>query len=157
MLAVLVAQKGELSEAIPAFEARSRSARRSRRFFSTPRSRLQRAGRHEDADPQPPLHARARSEARSRLVRPGPSLAHEGRYEEAIARFREAARLQPFNPYAGYQVAAVLFKLGRRDEVRAEYERVKEFDPKVSELMRREFDLGTAVKENALRRVAAGR
>jgi len=67
------------------------------------------------------------------------SLAHVGRYEEAVTHFREAARLQPLNPYAGYQLTAALAKLGRRDEVLAEYERVKSFDPKVSALMRREF------------------
>jgi hypothetical protein len=35
----------------------------------------------------------------------------------------------------------VLDKLGRRDEVRAEYERIKGFDPKISALMRREFGI----------------
>jgi len=44
--------------------------------------------------------------------------------------------------YAGYRLAATLFKLGRRDEVQKEYERVKEFDPKISDLMRREFGIG---------------
>jgi Flp pilus assembly protein TadD len=71
----------------------------------------------------------------------GLSLAHDARYEEAALKFREAARLQPLNPYAGYHLAAALFKLGRRDEMRAEYERVKGFDPKVSALMRREFGI----------------
>ena len=71
----------------------------------------------------------------------GISLAHVGRYEEAVAKFREAARLQPFNPYAGYHLGAVLAKLGRREELLAEYQRVKEFDPKISALMRREFGI----------------
>ena len=39
-------------------------------------------------------------------------------------------------------LAAALFKLGRCDDVQKEYERVKDFDPKISELMRRDFDLG---------------
>jgi superkiller protein 3 len=47
----------------------------------------------------------------------GLSLSHDGRYEEAALRFREASRLQPLNPYAAYHLAAVLFKLGRREEV----------------------------------------
>jgi tetratricopeptide (TPR) repeat protein len=71
----------------------------------------------------------------------GISLAHVGRYEEAVPKFREAVRLQPFNPYAGYHLAAVLHRLGRREEVIKEYLRVKEFDPKVSALMRREFEI----------------
>jgi tetratricopeptide (TPR) repeat protein len=71
----------------------------------------------------------------------GLSLAHVGRPEEAVPSFRQAARLQPFNPYAGYQLAAMLFKLGRRDEGMKEYERVRQFDPKVSALMRREFGI----------------
>ena len=30
-----------------------------------------------------------------------------------------------FNPYAGYQLAGVWHRLGRRDELRAEYERIR--------------------------------
>lgn len=71
----------------------------------------------------------------------GLSLLHLRRLEEAVAHLREAARLQPMNPYAGYQLGAALFRLGRSDEVRAEYERVKGFDPKISEQMRRDFGL----------------
>jgi Flp pilus assembly protein TadD len=71
----------------------------------------------------------------------GLSLAHVGRYEEAVPKFRQAVRLQPFNPYAGYHLAAALHRLGRREDVVAEYLRVREFDPKVSALMRREFEI----------------
>jgi len=35
----------------------------------------------------------------------------------------------------------VFAKLGRREELLAEYQRVKDFDPKVSGLMRREFGI----------------
>ena len=69
----------------------------------------------------------------------GLSLAHLGRLEEAAAKFQEAARLQPFNPYAGYQLAGVWHRLDRRDKLRAEYERIKGFDPKVAERIRVEF------------------
>lgn len=69
----------------------------------------------------------------------GLSLAHEGRHEEAATKFQEAARLQPFNPYAGYHLAAAWFKLGQHDKVKAEYERVKGFDPKVAERIRLDF------------------
>ena len=43
------------------------------------------------------------------------------------------------NPYAGYQLAGVWHRLGLRDKVRAEYERIKGFDPKVAERIRTEF------------------
>ena len=69
----------------------------------------------------------------------GLSLAHLERYAEAAGKFAEAARLQPMNPFAGYQLASVWHKLGEHDKVRAEYHRVKGFDPKVSERIRVEF------------------
>ncbi|MGH8691448.1 MAG: tetratricopeptide repeat protein [Burkholderiales bacterium] len=69
----------------------------------------------------------------------GLSLAQLGRCEEAAQKLEAAARLQPFNPYAGYELAGVRFKLGQHDKVRAEYERVKGFDPKVSERIRLDF------------------
>lgn len=69
----------------------------------------------------------------------GLSLAHERRYGEAAVKFKEAGRLQPFNPYAGYQLAHAWFELGEHDKVRAEYERIKAFDPKVAERIRLDF------------------
>lgn len=69
----------------------------------------------------------------------GLSLVQLGRLEEAALRFQEAARLQPFNPYAGYQLASVYHALGEPGKVRSEYDRVKGFDPKVAERIRREF------------------
>ena len=142
VLAFLHAQKGELSEAIPAFEQALALRPGDAALCFNAAFTLQRAGRHDEALA---LFLRA-IDLDPKLDRAwyglGLSLAHAGRYEEAVARFREAARLQPFNPYAGYHLAAALFKLGRRDEVLKEYERVKEFDPKISELMRREFQIG---------------
>ena len=72
------------------------------------------------------------------------SLDKLGRYEEAAAKFAEAGRLQPMNPYAAYHRAAMCFKLGRKDEVNAEYERVKGFDPKMALQMERDFGAGRA-------------
>jgi Flp pilus assembly protein TadD len=142
VLGFLHAQRGELSEAVPAFENALALKTDDANLFFNAGFATQRAGDHGRA-----IALMERAIALDpKLDRAwyglGLSLAHDGRYEEAAARFREAARLQPFNPYAGYHLAAVLFKLGRRDQVRAEYERVKEFDPKVSDLMRREFAIG---------------
>ena len=77
---------------------------------------------------------RARPEARSRLVwhRPVADPAAAA-YAEAIARLTEASRLQPFNAFARYQLAAAWFKLGEHEKVRAEYRHVKGFDPKIAE------------------------
>jgi tetratricopeptide (TPR) repeat protein len=69
----------------------------------------------------------------------GLSLVQQGRYAEAAEKLREATRLQPMNPYAGYQLGAALFKLGEHEAVRAEYERIRGFDPKISEQMRVDF------------------
>ena len=84
----------------------------------------------------------ARSEARPRLVRPRAFARAcrplRGGGGEVQAKRRGCSR---FNPYAGYQLGAVLAKLGRREELLAEYQRVKDFDPKISALMRREFGI----------------
>jgi tetratricopeptide (TPR) repeat protein len=137
----LHAQKGEFSEAIPAFEKALALQPDDPALLFNAAFAVQRAGDHRRAIA---LLERAIS-LDPTLDRAwyglGLSLAHEGRYEEAVAKFREAARLQPLNPYAGYHLAAVLARLGRREEVLAEYERVKGFDPKVSALMRREFGI----------------
>lgn len=140
-LAYLLAQKGEFSEAIPAFEKALALKPGDASLAFNAAFAMQRAGDHARAikllqrtiDLDPKL-----DRAWYGL---GLSLAHDGRYEEAALKFREAARLQPLNPYAGYHLAAVLHRLGRREEVLAEYERVKGFDPKISALMRREFEI----------------
>ena len=90
---------------------------------------LQKAGRHEEAI----ARMAARVELNPALDRAwyglGISLIHCGRFHEAIERLTEAARLQPFNPFARYQLAAAWFKLGEPEKVRAEYRKLKTFDP----------------------------
>ena len=141
ILGFLHAQRGEFSEAVPAFEKALALNSDDASLAFNAAFTMQRAGDHERAMA---LLRRAIA-LDSKLDRAwyglGISLAHVGRYEEAVPQFREAARLQPFNPYAGFHLAAVLAKLGRREELLAEYERVKGFDPKVSALMRREFGI----------------
>lgn len=139
VLGFLYAQRGEMSEAVAAYEKALALSGDDPALFFNAAFATQRAGHHERA-----MEFFRRAIALDpKLDRAwyglGLSLAHVGRHEEAIEQFREAARLQPFNPYAGYHLAAVLHKLGRRDEVEAEYLRVKGFDPKVSALMRRDF------------------
>ena len=141
VLGFLHAQRGELSEAVPAFEKALALKDDEAQLFFNAGFAIQRAGDHARA-----IELMLRAVALDpKLDRAwyglGLSFAHIGRYEEAVARFREAARLQPFNPYAGYHLAASLARLGRRDEVIKQYLRVKAFDPKVSALMRREFEI----------------
>ena len=141
VLGFLYAQRGELSEAVPAFEKAVALKTDDANLLFNAGFATQRAGDHARA-----MELMQRAIALdAKLDRAwyglGLSLAHERRYEEAVAKFREAARLQPFNPYAAYHLAAVLAKLGRRDEVIKEYLRVKQFDPKVSALMRRELEI----------------
>ena len=60
----------------------------------------------------------------------------------ALAAVKEAARLQYFNPHAAYHLVRLLKALGEHDQARAEYQRLKSFDPKVAEQVSR--DTGVA-------------
>ena len=140
-LAYLHAQKGEFSEAIPAFERALALKPDDASLSFNAAFAMQRAGDHARAME---LMQRAIT-LDPKLDRAwyglGLSLAHVGRYEEAVAKFSEAARLQPFNPYAGTTSARCSpSSVGARSCSR-EYRRVKDFDPKISALMRREFGI----------------
>ena len=144
VIGFLQASRGAISEAIPAFDKALALRPHDAALCFNAAFALQKAGEHERAMPL----LRHAIELDPKLDRAwyglGLSLAHEGRLEEAIEQFREAARLQPFNPYAGYHLAAAFFKLGRREELEQEYERIKQFDPKISALMRRDFGIHDA-------------
>jgi len=141
VIGFLQAQRGAVSEAVRAFEKALALRPHDAALCFNAAFVLQKAGDHARALPL----LRHATELDPKLDRAwyglGLSLAHEGLLEEAIAPFREAARLQPFNPYAGYQLASAFFKLGRRAELEQQYERIKQFDPKVSAIMRREFGI----------------
>jgi tetratricopeptide (TPR) repeat protein len=135
----LYAEKGRHADAIAALEralslAPDDPATRFNLGFV-----LQKAGRHEEAIG---YLARA-AELNPALDRAwyglGLSLIHCGRFREAIERLTEAARLQPLNPFARYQLAAAWFKLGEPEKVRAEYRKLKGFDPKVAAHVRMDF------------------
>lgn len=139
LLGFLHADAGRFDEAVGAFDrALSLEPGHQDSMFNSAFV-LQRAGRDEEALSRFQRVIDANKFMDRAWYGMGLSLAVLGRHEEAAERFREAARLQPFNPYAGYQLAAALHKLGRHEEVQAEYERVRSFDPKVSEQMRRDF------------------
>ena len=98
---------------------------------------LQRVGRHDEAVPA--LRARAASSTPASTGRGtawgfrSPSSAG---WRTRRPSSQEAARLKPSNAYAGYQLAGVWHRLGQRDKLSAEYERIKGFDPKVAERIR---------------------
>ena len=71
----------------------------------------------------------------------GVCLCEQGKWAEAVEPLREAAKQQYFNPHAGMQLALAYHRLGRRDDLKAEYERVKSFEPKFAEQIRRETGL----------------
>jgi superkiller protein 3 len=101
---------------------------------------LQRIGRHPEAIARFERAIEANRHVDRAWYGLGLSLAHLGQLEPAAEKLQEAARLQPMNPYAGYQLAGVWHRLGRRhDRVKTEYQRVKGFDPKVAERIRVEF------------------
>lgn len=140
----LNAEKGRLETAISAFERAVELKPGDADSLFNLGYALQRIGRHEEA-----LARFDQAIAGNRFLDrawygAGISLDKLGRYEAAAERFAEAARLQPMNPYAAYHRAAMCFKLGRKDEVNAEYERVKGFDPKVAAQMERDFGAGRA-------------
>lgn len=141
VLAYLHAQAGEMSEAVPAYEKALALRPGDADLCFNAGFAAQRAGHHVRAMELLQQAIAMNANLDRAWYGLGLSLAHGARYEEAAEKFREAGRLQPFNPYAGYHLAAVLHKLGRSEEVRSEYERVKGFDPKVSALMRREFGI----------------
>jgi tetratricopeptide (TPR) repeat protein len=141
VLGFLHAERGEFSQAVPAFEKALALRPDDAALCFNAAFALQKAGQHQAAMPLLQQAIRLDPKLDRAWYGLGLSFAHVGRYEEAIIQFREAARLQPFNPYAGYQLAAALFKLGRREELQREYERVKQFDPKVSALMRADFGI----------------
>lgn len=72
----------------------------------------------------------------------GVCLCEKGEWERAVAPLKEAATQQYFNPHAGYQLCLAFHRLGRGDELRTEYERVKSFEPKFAAQIR--HDTGIA-------------
>ena len=69
----------------------------------------------------------------------GTCLQDAGDFAASVAPLEEAAKLQYFNPHAGYHLALAWHKLGERDKCTAEFERVKSFDPRMAETMERDF------------------
>jgi tetratricopeptide (TPR) repeat protein len=135
----LYAERGRYADAIAAFERALSVAPDDAATLFNLGFVLQKAGRHEEA-----LGHLARAvELNPLLDRAwyglGLSLIHCGRFHEAIERLTEAARLQPLNPFARYQLAAAWFKLGEPEKVRAEYRKLKSFDPKVAAHVRIDF------------------
>lgn len=135
----LYAEKGRPADAIGAFERALALAPDDATTLFNLGFVLQKAGRHEEA-----IGCLARAvELKPPLDRAwyglGISLIHTGRFREAIERLTEAARLQPLNPYPRYQLAAAWFKLGEPERVRAEYRKLKGFDPKIAEHVRLDF------------------
>lgn len=100
---------------------------------------LQKVGRHEEAIGRLSRAVETDPGLDRAWYGLGLSLIHCGRFREAIVRLTEAARLQPLNPYARYQLGAAWFKLGEPEKVRAEYRKVKSFDPTVAAHMRADF------------------
>ena len=135
----LYAQKGRLADAIAAFERALAAAPEDAATLFNLGFVLQKAGRHEDAIARLGRAAELQPSLDRAWYGMGLSLIHVGRFREAIERLSEAARLQPFNPYPRYQLAAAWFKLGEPEKVRAEYRRLKTFDPKIAEHVRVDF------------------
>jgi tetratricopeptide (TPR) repeat protein len=69
----------------------------------------------------------------------GLCLQESGDFAKSVVPLEHAARLQYFNPHAGYHLALAWHKLGERKKVDAEYLRVKSFDPKMAAQMNRDF------------------
>jgi tetratricopeptide (TPR) repeat protein len=135
----LYAEKGRLADAIAAFERALTLAPDDAPTLFNLGFVLQKAGRHEDAIARLNRAVELHPAIDRAWYGLGISLIHTGHFREAIERLTEAARLQPLNPYPRYQLAAAWFKLGEPEKVRAEYRKVKAFDPKVAAHIREDF------------------
>lgn len=135
----LYAEKGRTADSIAAFERALALAPEQAATLFNLGFVLQRAGRHEEAIGRLNRAVELDAALDRAWYGLGISLIHVGRFREAIERLTEAARLQPFNPFARYQLAAAWFKLGEPEKVRAEYRKLKGFDPKVAEHVRVDF------------------
>jgi tetratricopeptide (TPR) repeat protein len=135
----LYAEKSRHADAIAAFERALSLAPDNAATLFNLGFVLQKAGRHEEAIGRLERAIELNPALDRAWYGLGISLIHGGRFREAIERLTEAARLQPFNPFARYQLAAAWFKLGEPDKVRAEYRKLKGFDPKIAEHVRVDF------------------
>jgi tetratricopeptide (TPR) repeat protein len=135
----LYAEKGRLADSIAVLErAEALAAEDASTLFNLGFA-LQKVARHEDAIARLTRAVELSPTLDRAWYGLGISLIHCGRFREAIERLTEAARLQPLNPYARYQLAAAWFKLGEAEKVRAEYRKLKAFDPKVAAHVRADF------------------
>jgi tetratricopeptide (TPR) repeat protein len=135
----LYAEQGRQAEAIAAFERALALAPGDAPTNFNLGFVLQKAGRHEEAIGRLGRAVEINKSLDRAWYGLGISLIHLGRFREAIERLTEAARLQPLNPYPRYQLAAAWFKLGEPEKVRAEYRKLKGFDPKVAAHVREDF------------------
>lgn len=62
-----------------------------------------------------------------------------GDFAGSVEPLQEAARLQFFNPHAGYHLGLAWHRLGEQEKCAAELERVKSFDPNMAAQMHRDF------------------
>jgi len=62
----------------------------------------------------------------------------QGDPAQAVEMFKKAAKLQPMNPHAFYELAMAHYALNNLDEVHKIIRRVSEFDPKVTRQLVRE-------------------
>jgi Flp pilus assembly protein TadD len=135
----LYAEKGRYADSIGALERALALAPDDAATLFNLGFVLQKAGRHEEAIARMSRAVELNPPLDRAWYGLGISLIHVGRFREAIERLTEAARLQPFNPFPRYQLAAAWFKLGEPDKVRAEYRKLRGFDPKVAEHVRVDF------------------
>jgi tetratricopeptide (TPR) repeat protein len=135
----LYAEKGRLGDAIASLERALALAPDNATTLFNLGFVLQKAGRHDEAIARMTRAVELNPALDRAWYGLGISLIHGGRFHEAIERLTEAARLQPFNPFARYQLAAAWFKLGEPEKVRAEYRKLKTFDPKIAAHVRTDF------------------
>jgi tetratricopeptide (TPR) repeat protein len=135
----LYAEKNRLGDAVAALERALALAPDNATTLFNLGFVLQKAGRHEEAIARMVRAVELNPALDRAWYGLGISLIHCGRFHEAIERLTEAARLQPFNPFARYQLAAAWFKLGEPEKVRAEYRKLKKFDPKIAAHVRADF------------------
>ena len=80
-----------------------------------------------------PAPARSSESAASTLFAQGQEFQWQGRYDEAIARYQQATRLEPNNAEIYKQMGICYIHMGWKDEAKACLDKAAQLDPKIAE------------------------
>ena len=71
-----------------------------------------------------------------------------GQHEQAVSDFEHAAKLQPMNPHALYELGMQYYKLNNPEKLAQVVERLRQFDPKATRQLIQATSTGSTAKQN---------